>query len=776
VANAVQPTSSSGGPPTGAAGGDLGGSYPDPEVIGFLGSGTPETGEELTATSSASADWLNPAGEFSVLAFGGDPSGADESTAAIAAAQAAALAAGGGYVTFGPGIWKFDTTTVAGIVSHPELYVTPPLVHFRFAGPGSTVLTPANGDQPLFDVQSGTEAAAVRFEGGFTVQAHSSGSSGPAIDLTGARQWLIESPSYLDSSGGTSGSPGMYAQVIGYGINSYACRITDPVCEGQMLGACFAGAIDPASVVANDNTITNPLFEANTAPYMIDAAGTEHLAVTGGIIEGNEVTAAVRLGFRTQLENLWTEANPAWVMDDQGVDSTDPGSCMFLNCLMAGSEAWSIPAGVALGTTFIGCDLDNNTLTDNTSSYATVNCTGGTWSHSSFATAAPVQAVPYVNPDTSGTITVSLINHSGFTLGGGYQRINLSGNATIAAAADNESDGMQVTVEIHQPASGGPFTVAWSSAFLFGPAGAPPLSSAASAADVFTFRYNLDLGQLIWMDKNAAPVPDIQFFTTTGGNTWSKPSGAQTVQIALLGAGGGGGSGRRGASGSVCCGGGGAAGGAITQRQYAAADLGSTVTVTVGAGGAGGAAITADSTNGNIGSAGAATTFGTLAYAGAGAAGAGGTATAGGGAAGSTLGTSPAGGGSSASASGAGGPQAPNAPAATGGGAGGGITVGAAASAGGLSGGSVLGNISNIGTAGVVDGTPPGPGTQPSAQGTPSCGGPGGCSSVTTAAQAGATPFYGGGGGGGGASLNGSNSGAGGTGGPGWALIITYFG
>ena len=94
---------------------------------------------------------------------------------------------------------------------------------------------------------------------------------------------------------------------------------------------------------------------------------------------------------------------------------------------------------------------------------------------------------------------------------------------------------------------------------------------------------------------------------------------------------------------------------------------------------------------------------------------------------------------------------------------------------GGTGGYSYGGQSANTGAAGVVDGTAPGSGTQPTIKGTPSCGGAGGPSSITTAAQAGATPYYGGGGGGGGASLNGNNSGAGGTGGPGFVLVISMY-
>lgn len=275
-------------------------------------------------------------------------------------------------------------------------------------------------------------------------------------------------------------------------------------------------------------------------------------------------------------------------------------------------------------------------------------------------------------------------------------------------------------------------------------------------------------------NSGGAVSPQIDVITSTG--TWTKPAGAKTIRTILIAGGNGGASGRRGAAGTVRCGGGGGGGGGVTIADLDAADVPSSLTVTIGAGGVGGAAVTTDDTNGNAGSLGGVTLFGGLAsaYVGSTAA-AGGTTNSGvGGTAGTGLSLGGAGGTASATG-GVGGNGVTGSGGGGGGGSGGGITSGNIAANGGIGLASRMTAGSNA-SGGVVDSTVPQSGTAPSAKGMPGQGGGGGAASITTAAQAGATPTgYGGGGGGGGASLNGNNSGAGGTGAPGYAMIITAF-
>ena len=264
-------------------------------------------------------------------------------------------------------------------------------------------------------------------------------------------------------------------------------------------------------------------------------------------------------------------------------------------------------------------------------------------------------------------------------------------------------------------------------------------------------------------------------------DTWTKPSWAKFVLVTIIGGGGGGGSGRQGAAASNRYGGGGGASGAVSQVQFAATALPSTVGITVGGGGTGGAAQGTASNNGNIGNAGSPSQFGTLLKALGGNAGGAGT-NASAGAAGATVNPVSMGihllGATRNSSTATAANETTFIP--TGGGTGGNI-LNVTTNAGGSP---VTWNLTNIQVTAplfAAGGTPAGSGNQ-GTNGTDlqwgwnGGGGAGGASGDTGATVNGGAGGnggkYGGGGGGGGASTDGKASGKGGDGGTG-AIIVT---
>ena len=273
---------------------------------------------------------------------------------------------------------------------------------------------------------------------------------------------------------------------------------------------------------------------------------------------------------------------------------------------------------------------------------------------------------------------------------------------------------------------------------------------------------------------------DVKLYTANDTWTNPSPSTAKRVFVKLVGGGAGGGSGRKGAAGSNRYGGSGGAPGATVETWFLTTDLASTVSVTVAAGGTGGAAVTTDSTNGNNGTAGGSTTFSTVTAVG-GLAGVGGTAASanqpGGKSSSCLFGLTSAASLGAGSGSNSTGSSVAESIASfpTGGGGGGGLNTSNTTASGGTGGGLGEGTYMQLvagGTAGTA-GNAGGNGN--SARGVGTGGGGGGSSASANAGDGGNGGGYGSGGGGGGAATDSvGNSGRGGDGAGGYALIITY--
>ena len=80
----------------------------------------------------------------------------------------------------------------------------------------------------------------------------------------------------------------------------------------------------------------------------------------------------------------------------------------------------------------------------------------------------------------------------------------LLGHNVTFAAPSNAVEGAIISVEIAQPGSGGPYTVAWNTVFEFAASTAPTMTATASKTDIFSFRYNGSIWQEIGRVQNLA--------------------------------------------------------------------------------------------------------------------------------------------------------------------------------------------------------------------------------------------------------------------------------
>lgn len=255
---------------------------------------------------------------------------------------------------------------------------------------------------------------------------------------------------------------------------------------------------------------------------------------------------------------------------------------------------------------------------------------------------------------------------------------------------------------------------------------------------------------------------DIQVFTASG--TWTKPTGAQSVDVTIIGGGGGGGSGANNNTAGFG-GGSGGGGGGYSRSSYPASVLSATHTITIGTGGSGGVSVNTVGGPGNGGNAGNDSTFGTKLLAGGG--GGGGRGDQNVNNVGGTAGTGMFPGG----VGGAGNASAPSTTFGAGGGGGGGAQNNTTGGAG--------GTITNIPRTGGAGGTSSGNGTAGTSattnEATGGSGGGGGGGSNTGIAGNGALGGnYGSGGGAGGGTTANFATGGGAAGKDGICVVITY--
>jgi hypothetical protein len=201
----------------------------------------------------------------------------------------------------------------------------------------------------------------------------------------------------------------------------------------------------------------------------------------------------------------------------------------------------------------------------------------------SVSTAAPLDATKL--PTSGGTINGNLVVASGLTVSGTSTLNTTIVTGTLTASGTTVLPNTTVT---------GSLTV-----------------SGATTVSGFTNTGNETISGTISAPNSS--LSNVQIFTVTGTNTWTKPTNFTPTNLRVICVGGGGGGGSGAKAGSNAGGGGGGGSAAVAEASFSyASDLGSpsSITLTVGSGGSGGAAVSASGTQGNNGGNGGASYFG----------------------------------------------------------------------------------------------------------------------------------------------------------------------
>jgi hypothetical protein len=256
----------------------------------------------------------------------------------------AALPNNGGTIHVGPGVWTFGNVVLPNF---------PKVVNVECAGHGQTIFTPNAANTPLFISGSGSGVISRNEIGGFTVLAHPSGSTGTALELSGARNtrwWDIEY-----QSNGT----GNYASLFHLASSPRACYgnvIDRPRVESQSGPTTIIlfdnGGTSNSAYNCNIARIIDPWFYGNTGiTTCIDARRSANVSIIGGEFEANAGATGIIPGQNCTIMQNWLEAlggspaNSLAIVPQSGADGSSNDVTVIGNYLSGGNL--TIPSGIS---------------------------------------------------------------------------------------------------------------------------------------------------------------------------------------------------------------------------------------------------------------------------------------------------------------------------------------------------------------------------------------------------------------------------------------------
>ena len=243
------------------------------------------------------------------------------------------------------------------------------------SGKGQTILTPASANQAV--IQGATSGAADGdYFSDFSVKAHASGSTGPAIELAGFRAATFEDIEYLKNGSAHFNSFFHFASYINGGsISCYNNNVIRPFVQEQNGPATVFlfdnGGSSSAANNANVALIESPQVYSNTGiTTVIDARRSGSVTVNGGMIEANTGATVLIPGTHTRMQGVWLEGNATnAVTGGSGADGSS-GYVTLMDNYTLSAQNWTLQSG-AVGWLLLN-NGDGVTIVDNSANSANI--------------------------------------------------------------------------------------------------------------------------------------------------------------------------------------------------------------------------------------------------------------------------------------------------------------------------------------------------------------------------------------------------------------------
>jgi hypothetical protein len=250
--------------------------------------------------------------------------------------------------------------------------------------------------------------------------------------------------------------------------------------RGDAVVAALPNVVDGMNAAAT-NTYNNALEVSNTATALSAVAAVA--ADAAGLAAQSTSTLSVDAGTK---DIVFTAAKPGLAVVGKrlvAMQISDPSIRMFMTVATAPTTSHitaTVVTSDCFGTgSYSGWEIVDAAFLQPAATAAEI--LAGT------TDAAPIAPKGLADSDAFQTLTSAATIAWNLGLGWNAQ-VTLDGNRTLGAPSGGH-DGQVIALDVIQPGSGGPYTLAYNSVFEFTAAGTPVLSTAASKRDTLVFQY-----------------------------------------------------------------------------------------------------------------------------------------------------------------------------------------------------------------------------------------------------------------------------------------------